>query len=219
MPHALFHRDQGPGRGRCAPRRQSLAPLVPRYAAPSRGDPPRRAVRGRNAARAERLRADSHRRGHGREDARAARTARTFSMNAAGHNSELAQSDAGEAPSCGGWGREGVRSEARAEQRLAPGGPQAPITRTTHWRAALPLPRRKQWRAALPLTRRRTSYSWLRTKLMVDSPGSLQSVSWMCEMVRSWRTMVAASSAAFITSSAMAVRCGGRSGEPTSISA
>ena len=31
----------------------------------------------------------------------------------------------------GGWGREGVRSEARAEQRLAPGGPQAPITRIT----------------------------------------------------------------------------------------
>ena len=30
-----------------------------------------------------------------------------------------------------GWGREGVRSEARAEQRLAPGGPQAPITRIT----------------------------------------------------------------------------------------
>src|SRR5438128_5717510 len=25
-------------------------------------------------------------------------------------------------PSSGGWGREGVRSEARAEQRLAPGG-------------------------------------------------------------------------------------------------
>ncbi|SRR6266851_4239853 len=34
------------------------------------------------------------------------------------------------APSSGGWGREGARSEARAQQRLAPGGPQAPITRT-----------------------------------------------------------------------------------------
>src|SRR5260370_21075302 len=33
------------------------------------------------------------------------------------------------ASSCGGWGREGARSEVRAEQRLAPGGPQAPITR------------------------------------------------------------------------------------------
>src|SRR5438552_8370498 len=32
---------------------------------------------------------------------------------------------AAEGPSSGGWGREGVRSEARAEQRLAPGGPQA----------------------------------------------------------------------------------------------
>jgi len=30
------------------------------------------------------------------------------------------------ASSSGGWGREGVRSEARAQQRLAPGGPQAP---------------------------------------------------------------------------------------------
>src|SRR5438876_710136 len=40
-----------------------------------------------------------------------------------------------------GWGREGVRSEARAQQRLAPGGPQAPITRTKYWRVALPLTR------------------------------------------------------------------------------
>ena len=38
--------------------------------------------------------------------------------------SESAKSEAGEAPSCGGWGREGARSEARAEQRLAPGGRQ-----------------------------------------------------------------------------------------------
>ena len=44
------------------------------------------------------------------------------------------------ASSCGGWGREGVRSEARAEQRLAPGGPQAPITRTKHRRTAIPNP-------------------------------------------------------------------------------
>src|SRR5437899_2053414 len=29
---------------------------------------------------------------------------------------------AAEGPSYGGWGREGVRSEARAQQRLAPGG-------------------------------------------------------------------------------------------------
>src|SRR5712671_5353691 len=58
------------------------------------------------------------------------------------------------ASSSGGWGREGVRSEARAEQRLAPGGRAAlPLTRTKHWRAALPLTRTKHWRAALPLTR------------------------------------------------------------------
>jgi len=56
--------------------------------------------------------------------------------------------------SCGGWGREGVRSEARAEQRLAPGGRAAlPLTRKAIWRAALPLTRIKHWRAALPLTR------------------------------------------------------------------
>src|SRR5205807_10392803 len=66
--------------------------------------------------------------------------------------SEPGMYGAGEAPSCGGWGREGVRSEARAEQRLAPGGPQAPITRTKHWRAALPLTRKPTWDAA-PLTR------------------------------------------------------------------
>src|SRR5439155_594518 len=42
----------------------------------------------------------------------------------------LDRCEPGEAPSCGGWGREGVRSEARAQQRLAPGG-----------RAALPLTR------------------------------------------------------------------------------
>src|ERR1700704_6191489 len=35
---------------------------------------------------------------------------------------EWSNSKAGEAPSSGGWGREGARSEARAEQRLAPGG-------------------------------------------------------------------------------------------------
>ena len=46
------------------------------------------------------------------------------------------------ATSSGGWGREGVRSEARAEQRLAPGG-----------RAALPLTRKAIWRAVLPLAR------------------------------------------------------------------
>src|SRR6266568_6025660 len=34
----------------------------------------------------------------------------------------VSESGPGEAPSCGGWGREGVRSEARAQQRLAPGG-------------------------------------------------------------------------------------------------
>src|SRR6266567_2654152 len=48
----------------------------------------------------------------------------------------------GEAPSCGGWGREGVRSEARAKQRLAPWGRGLP-------RSAA---RRAEW-AALPLTR------------------------------------------------------------------
>src|SRR6266849_5795869 len=47
------------------------------------------------------------------------------------------------ASSSGGWGREGVRSEARAQQRLAPGGTQAPITRKPIWRAALPLTRIK----------------------------------------------------------------------------
>src|SRR5207245_5695490 len=60
-------------------------------------------------------------------------------------DSDWCRSASGEAPSSGGWGREGVRSEARAEQRLAPGG-----------RAALPLTRTKHWRAALPLTRGRT---------------------------------------------------------------
>ena len=29
----------------------------------------------------------------------------------------------------GGWGREGARTRGAREQRLAPGGPQAPITR------------------------------------------------------------------------------------------
>src|SRR5258708_23290187 len=46
------------------------------------------------------------------------------------------------ASSCGGWGREGGRTEAPAEQRLAPGG-----------RAALPLTRTRTRRAAPPLTR------------------------------------------------------------------
>src|SRR5260221_194754 len=43
----------------------------------------------------------------------------------------------GNSAASGGWGREGVRSEARAQQRLAPGGPQAPITRTPIWRAMI----------------------------------------------------------------------------------
>src|SRR5207247_390171 len=43
---------------------------------------------------------------------------------------ERERSATGEAPSSGGWGREGVRSEERAEQPLAPGR-----------RAALPLTR------------------------------------------------------------------------------
>src|SRR5712692_4633687 len=63
----------------------------------------------------------------------------------------------GEAPSCGGWGREGVRSEARAEQRLAPGG-----------RAALPLTRTKYRRAALPLTRTEHSAALGRPDPLVD---------------------------------------------------
>ena len=36
----------------------------------------------------------------------------------------IAKRIARSATSCGGWGREGVRSEARAKQRLAPGGRQ-----------------------------------------------------------------------------------------------
>ena len=48
---------------------------------------------------------------------------------------------AGEAPSSGGWGREGVRSEARAKQRLTPGGRAAlPLTRKPIWRASGVLP-------------------------------------------------------------------------------
>src|SRR6266852_3139027 len=80
--------------------------------------------------------------------------AETSHLAASRSASESGKCTPGEAPSCGGWGREGVRSEARAEQRLAPGGRAAlPLTRTKHWRAALPLTRTKHWRAALPLTR------------------------------------------------------------------
>src|SRR5258708_7825497 len=44
----------------------------------------------------------------------------------------IAKRIARSATSCGGWGREGVRSEARAKQRLAPGGRAAlPLTRLT----------------------------------------------------------------------------------------
>src|SRR5260370_10476943 len=55
----------------------------------------------------------------------------------------------------GGWGREGARSEERAEQRLAPGG-----------RAALPLTRSSSI-AALPLTR--TRYSSLQSRSPRDN--------------------------------------------------
>src|SRR6266852_1520985 len=66
--------------------------------------------------------------------------AETSGLAASRAASESGKCPPGEAPSCGGWGREGVRSEARAEQRLAPGGRAAlPLTRTKHWRAALPL--------------------------------------------------------------------------------
>src|SRR5438105_4985962 len=45
---------------------------------------------------------------------------------------------------------------------------------------------------------------------MVLSPGSFQVCSWMRAMFRSCRTMPAASSAAFMTSSAISCRWGGR---------
>src|SRR5207244_2952947 len=65
------------------------------------------------------------------------------------NGSEPGMCAAGEAPSSGGWGREGARSEVRAQQRLAPGGPQAPITRKPIWRAALPLTRKPIWRGRI----------------------------------------------------------------------
>ncbi len=173
---------------------------------PSRGDPPRRASRGRNAAQADCLCALHI---DGGAKARTMRTARTgedrrgrrtnfFAACGGGQRLGNGTVQCGRSPIKRGWGREGVRSEARAEQRLAPGGAQ---------------------RSPNPEYAEPRRYCWLRTKFMVDSPGSLQSVSWMWEIVRIWRTIVAASSAAFMTSSAMADRWGGRSGEPTSISA
>src|SRR5712691_1710187 len=94
--------------------------------------------------------------------------ARNGSTRCAIHVSESTKYKAGEAPSCGGWGREGVRStpkrgsprgagsEVRAEQRLAPGGPQAPITRKKHRRAML-----------VRSVRRPGQKSWLRRLLLL----------------------------------------------------
>src|SRR2546430_9585060 len=66
-------------------------------------------------------------------------TSRHFCI--AAHLSGSAKSEAGEALHAGGGGGKECAASSRAEQRLAPEGPQAPITRKAMWRAALPLTR------------------------------------------------------------------------------
>src|SRR5712692_140114 len=79
---------------------------------------------------------------------------------------------AGEAPSCGGWGREGARSEVRAEQRLAPGGPQAPITRKPICRAVLRPTRKSLRRLRLVRSALRPKQKWwLRRLLLLPGRG------------------------------------------------
>src|SRR5260221_7452350 len=115
------HPGHVPRRPQCTPPHESH-PLTSKTVA-SRGVPPRRAVRARNAA-------DTDTRTPKCLDC--ARSTGALEPGGYGAVSEGREYKPGEAPSCGGWGREGARSEVRAEQRLAPGGRAAlPLTPTS----------------------------------------------------------------------------------------
>src|SRR5207244_8153392 len=97
----------------------------------------------------------------------------------------------------GGWGREGARSEERAEQRLAPGGRAAlPLTRTrcratrTRCRAALPLTRtRSIGRESLnsfPVEKRRTNSSLEREAELARMAGGGGCVQHRLGHIQAW---------------------------------